>query len=205
MINTGHDKSTIGRPTVLLLRGVLYKEKAEAWEQLLRYRGAIEDYFAVMGLDLLVDEAEGYAYLRQQPPSEQEVLLKKNFPRLLSRRPLSYSLTLLLVLLRKRLLEFEAAGDESRLVMSQQDIIEMLRVYWDTTDTNERKQEDTAITNTKRLAKYGFLKSLKAEKERFEVMAIIKAYLPVEELNGILEKLTTYARQRAGETIENDD
>lgn len=205
IMNVGHDQSTIGQPAVLLLRGILYRERAEAWELLLRYRGALEDYFAVLGLQLLVDEAEGYAYLLQQPPEDTELPETETLPRLLSRRPLSYNLTLLLVLLRRRLLEFEAAGNESRLVLTQQDIIDLVRVYWNDVDTNERKREDTVISNTKRMVKYGFLEQLKAEKERFEVMPILKAYLPVEELNDILQKLKTYAQQRYGSSPEIEE
>ena len=183
-----------GVPAVFLLKGILYRRQEEAWNLLLRYRARLQDYFAVLDLELFVDESEGYAYLRQR---EHEQETESHFPRLMSRRTLSYPITLLLVLLRKRLLEFESEGNETRLVLSLGDIVEMMRIYWDELDTNERKREDQLQLHIKKLELYGFLKPLKAEKDRYEVGRILKAYVPVEKLNEILAELKTYAQERA--------
>ena len=190
------DQSTIGIPAVWLLRGILYRNKMPAWELLLRYRGRLEAYFEVLNLNLIVDEAEGYAYLRQKE-ADAEDAEADDFPHLMSRRTLSYPLTLLLVLLRKRLLEFETAGNENRLVLSERDLIEMMRIYWNELDTNERKREDQLVLHIKKLASYGFLAPLKSEKDRYEVNNILKAYVPIETLKMILETLQIYARERA--------
>jgi hypothetical protein len=197
-----NDQATIGIPAVMLLRGILYREKTQAWDLLLRYRGRLETYFEVLGVILIVDEAEGYAYLRQKPVTA-ETAEDEAFPRLMSRRRLSYPLTLLLVLLRKRLLEFETLGNETRLILSERDMIEMMRIYWSEVETNERKREDQLILHIKKLATYGFLKALKAEKGRYEVNNILKAYVPIEELKTILEKLKNYAQER--NLINNDN
>ncbi|MFT9480762.1 DUF4194 domain-containing protein [Streptomyces sp. Mo3] len=55
-------------PVVHLLKaGVLYQGDAPlVWEQILAQQAAIGDYLAVIGLDVVVDRAEGYAYVRQQ-------------------------------------------------------------------------------------------------------------------------------------------
>lgn len=186
-----------GAAAVHLLRGVLYREKESAWAALIRYRGRLEEYFAVLGLQLLVDEAEGFAYVRQYQPEEAaEAGLPDDFPGLMSRRPLSYPLTLLLVLLRKRLLEFEMAGNDTRLVLSERDMVEMMRIYEDTLQTNERKREDQILNYVKRLAKYGFLQPMKAEANRYEVNRILKAYLPVDELKEVAAKLRAYAESK---------
>lgn len=182
-----------GLPAVYLLKGVLYRQQEEAWNLLLRYRARLQEYFAVLGLELLVEEGEGYAYLRQHNQEETET---DKFPRLMSRRRLSYPITLLIVLLRKRLLEFEAEGSEARLVLSQADIIEMMRIYWKEQDTNERKREDLLQQHIKKLTTYGFLNPLKAEKDRYEVNTILKAYVPIEKLNEILKRLKNYAAER---------
>lgn len=190
-MNSDIAKSEFGIPAVYLLRGILYRHQTEAWDLLLRYRGRLQEYFGVLNLDLLVDEGEGYAYLRQRVPEEESP-----FPNLMSRRRLSYPITLLLVLLRKRLLEFEAEGSESRLVLSHQDILEMMRIYWDELETNERKREDQLQLHIKKLVIYGFLKPLKAEKNRYEVGNILKAYVPIEKLQEILAELKRYAEEK---------
>jgi hypothetical protein len=191
---------SFGPAAVHLLRGVLYRDRADVWEQLLRYRGRLEEYFDVLGLNLFVDEAEGYAYLRQREEPETD-----DFPRLMSRRSLSYPQTLLLVLLRKRLMEFESAGDESRLVLSEADLIDLVRSYWDELDTNERKREDQIVSSIKKLVAFQFLEELKGEKGRYAVRRIIKAYLPVEELARITDTLRDYHRERFGAGREVED
>lgn len=186
-----------GAAAVYLLRGVLYRKEEAAWAALIRYRGRLEEYFAVLGLQLLVDEAEGFAYLRQyQPVEAAEAELPDDFPTLMSRRRLSYPLTLLLVLLRKRLLEFENAGNDTRLVLSERDMVEMMRIYEDSLQTNERKREDLILKYIKRLVDYGFLQPLKAEPNRYEVNRIIKAYLPIDTLKEVAAKLRAYAESK---------
>lgn len=186
-----------GAAAVHLLRGVLYRKEEGAWAALIRYRGRLEEYFAVLGLQLLVDEAEGFAYLRQYQPAEaDEAGLPDDFPTLMSRRRLSYPLTLMLVLLRKRLLEFDNIGNDTRLVLSERDLVEMMRIYEDSLQTNERKREDLILKYIKRLADYGFLQPLKAESNRYEVNRILKAYLPVDALNEVAAKLRAYAESK---------
>ena len=56
----------------------------------------------------MLDEAEGYAFLRARPHEEDDNAEK--LPRLVARRPLSFPVSLLLALLRKKLAEFDAGG-----------------------------------------------------------------------------------------------
>ena len=80
---------------------------------MLRLQARIRDYVAVMGLDLVVDEAEGYAFLKSR--SQSAAAASDGLPRLIARRPLSFPVSLLLALLRKKLAEFDAAGADTRL------------------------------------------------------------------------------------------
>ena len=50
-------------------------------------------------------------------------------PRLIARRPLSFPVSLLLALLRKKLAEFDAGGGDTRLVLSRDELVEMIRVF----------------------------------------------------------------------------
>ena len=45
------------------------------------------------------------------------------------RRQLSFPVSLLLALLRKKLAEFDASGGETRLVLSREDLVELMRVF----------------------------------------------------------------------------
>ena len=57
------------------------------------------------------------------------------------RRTLTYNVSLLLVLLRKRLVEFETSGGEGRLVLTTEQIVEMLRLFQaeSTNDARDRR------------------------------------------------------------------
>ena len=90
-----------------LLKGVLYQEGDGAlWNALINLQSRVRDYVAVLGLELVLDEAEGYAFLRSRAEEEDDPGPKQ--PRLIARRPLSFPVSLLLALLRKKLAEFDA-------------------------------------------------------------------------------------------------
>ena len=56
---------------VPLLKGVIYRDAdAAQWSALLDLQGRVRDYVAVLGLELSLDESEGYAFLRARPDPE---------------------------------------------------------------------------------------------------------------------------------------
>src|SRR6476619_1525851 len=109
-------ENCLGQLLVTLYQGVLYRETdAVLWQPLVDLQGRVREHCATLGLELILDEAEGYAYLRQRAPREGEPAL----PRLIQRRALSYPVSLILVLLRKKLAEYDAVGGDTLLVLSR--------------------------------------------------------------------------------------
>ena len=112
-----------------LLKAVMYREGDERlWPVLLNLQARVRDYLAVLNLDLVLDEAEGYAFIksRSEPAADDPA---PRLPRLVARRPLSFPVSLLLALLRKKLAEFDAIGGDTRLVLSRDDMVELMRVF----------------------------------------------------------------------------
>jgi hypothetical protein len=72
---------------VHLLKGVLYRDDDERlWGSLLRLQARVREQSAVLLLDLVLDEAEGYAFLKSRPdPDDAEGAPR--LPRLVVRRP----------------------------------------------------------------------------------------------------------------------
>src|SRR3569832_684915 len=98
-----------------LLKGVLYRESDERqWAALLNLQARVRDYLAVLNLALVLDEAEGYAVVKSRPDPAEDDDATPRLPRLVARRPLSYPVSLLLALLRKKLAEFDAGGGGAR-------------------------------------------------------------------------------------------
>lgn len=193
----------IGATIISLMRGVIYREDDEdIWLNLHEKRGAIMDHFATIGVEVVVDDAEGYAYLRAHEPAEGETVL----PRLVRRRPLSRNLSLLLVLLRKRLMEFETT-DEGRLVLSTEEIQQLYSVFFPNT-SNEAKEADRVKRLIRDAAELRFLKQLSSNPNSWEVRRIIKAYVDAETMQDFAARLEEYAQtyqeaSPASDSIEN--
>ncbi|RNI21090.1 DUF4194 domain-containing protein [Flexivirga caeni] len=183
------DTHATASAVIKLMQGVVYRETDETtWLTLERSGAGVRDHFATIGVDVVVDEDEGYAFLRSRPEVEGEEAL----PRLVRRRSLTYPVSLLLVLLRKRLVEFETLGGEGRLVLSTEQIVELLRLF-QADSTNDARLADTAETTIRKAAELGFLRQSRGERDRWEVRRILKAYVDAETLNDFAGKLREYA------------
>jgi len=112
-------------------------------------------------------------------------------PRLVQRRSLPYNLSLLCVLLRKKLLESDTSGCETRVVLSREEIIESMKLYMPS-DRNEAKTIDQIDSQITKLVEYGFLQPLAGQSDQLEVRRIIKALFDAEWLAKIDLKLKEY-------------
>lgn len=183
------DEYAVASAVIHLMRGVVYRESDEVtWTTLERWGAGVRDHFATIGVDVVVDDDEGYAYLRTRPDVEGE----ESLPRLVRRRTLTYSVSLLLVLLRKRLIEFETAGGEGRLVLTTEQIVELLRLF-QADSTNDARIVDNVESTIKKAADLGFLRQLRGQPDHWEVRRILKAYVDAETLSDFAGKLCEYA------------
>jgi len=177
---------------VSLLKGVLYKESdLPTWQALLDLQGRVRDYLSALGLELVLDEGEGCAYLRQRAPLAAE----SELPRLVPRRQLSYPVSLLLALLRKKLVELDAAGGETRLILGREQIVDLLRVFLPDS-ANEARFVDKVDVHINKIVELGFLRRLRGRDDQYEVRRILKAYVDAQWLSELNARLEGY-RQHA--------
>lgn len=181
---------------ISLLKGVLYRDQDERqWSHLLNLQMRVRDYIAVLDLELVLDEAEGYAYLKSRPePAEDDPAPR--LPRLIARRPLSFPVSLLLALLRKKLAEFDAGGADTRLVLTRDDIVELVRVFMPQ-GSNEARLIDQIETHINKVAELGFLYKLKTSGASsggasYEVRRILKAFVDAQWLAEFDQRLALY-------------
>lgn len=187
------DDHAVSSAIIRLMQGVIYREVDEdTWQTLQRSGGAVRDHFATIGVDVILDDVEGYGYLRSRPEIDGEEAL----PRLVRRRALTYNVSLLLVLLRKRLLEFETSGAEGRLVLTTEQIVEMLRLF-QADSNNDARVVDQANRTIGQVAELGFLRQLRGQADHWEVRRILKAYVDAQTLSDFAGKLQEYAQQGA--------
>ncbi len=185
-----------------LLKGVQYREQDESqWAALLNLQARVRDYAAVLNLELVLDEAEGYAFLKSRPePAEDDPAPR--LPRLIARRPLSFPVSLLLALLRKKLAEFDASGGDTRLVLSRDEIVELVRVFLPN-GPNEARLIDQMETTINKVAELGFLRKLKTSGSAsgpasYEVRRILKAFVDAQWLVEFDARLAVYQSALSG-------
>jgi len=195
-----------------LLKGVLYQESdAGLWNSLLNLHIRLRDYVAVLGLELVLDEAEGYAFLRSRQVADDDAAPK--LPRLVVRRPLSFPVSLLLALLRKKLAEFDASGGDTRLVLSRDDIADLVRVFLPES-SNEAKLIDQIDSHLNKIVELGFLRRMKpatgqqgGQAALFEVRRILKAFVDAQWLADFDTRLAAYQTplgMAAGGALEDE-
>ena len=182
-INTETSKTIIK-----LFNGVLYKnDHPKLWLELEKSYATISDYLKPLGVEVIFDESEGYAYL-------QNLEMEEDFPVLLRKRTLSYKVSLLIVLLRKRLTQFDMQSDDSRAIISKEEIVEMFELFLGES-FNEVKQQKEIEGTVKKVVDLGFLKKLKSS-ENYEIKRVIKSFVDAQWLDEFDKRLAEYEVKR---------
>lgn len=195
------DNLSFSRALVALFKNVVFKESdPEHWEVILAQKYKIEDYVSKIGLTLMVDEMDGYGYLKQRSYGEGEA----EIPRLVPRHALSYPVSLLLVLLRKQLLEFDSTTGDRRLIITRQQLAERMRLFLKDT-TNEAKMVADIDKHIDRIENMGFLRRLRGSDDSFEVQRILRSFVNAEWLHSVNEQLDLYRVYAGGETGKGEE
>ena len=176
---------------IRLLQGPLSSDDSGPWNVLLTYETPVREYLGKIGLELVLNEPDGYAFLRQ-PEWEGEDGQRIALPRLTRRDRLSYHVTLMCALLRERLDQFEASTPETdHLIVTGDHLRDMLRPF-----LRERGDERALLKKidetANRVVELGFLRRLGAD-NRYEVRPILKARISSDALADILTILEQHA------------
>ena len=167
---------------VRLLQGVVYHDdNLDLWEQLLENVSPITEYFGKLGLLLVVDEPDAMAYLRQL--DEEEIPPDfPSVPRLFRRTPLGYDATLLCVLLRDELRQYEEEDVQNeRCVIAQSDLLALWEAFFpDQTDSIRLNRSLTAAL--RKMEELKFVRQFEKDPPSWEIRRIIKARLPLADL-----------------------
>ena len=171
----------------------IYETDSDYWLTLKLEVDRVRTHYAAMGLELVMDEAGGYAHLRQKLEESEEAWTQDGMapiPRILRRTPLTYHQTMFMVLLRERLLRHEQSPDvDSPLYLDANDITEMLRPYYPESN-NEKKLYDSVQALLRRFDILNLIFPMKNRSEPiYRVEPIIKAKLPAEMIAEIRERL----------------
>ena len=188
-----YEKSTV---LIKLLKGPLFRHQhRDLWQLLERDEVSVRAYFQSIGLTVFIDDAEGYAFLKQEDVEDNDPLA---LPRLMTRRQLSFSQSLLLVLIRKRLAEHDSEESAPRLIITRDEMHQALMPFFPDV-SNELKQRDSFDSLIKKTQELGFISPLKNHKDDFEVQRIIKAFITPDQITDFLRQLAQH------QTTESED
>ena len=173
---------------VHLLQGVVESENVRVWSLIQTNVSSLTTFFARLGLSIVIDPAEGLAYLRQLA-AEDSPEGYDSLPKLFRSTRLSYSQTLLCVLLRAALRRFEEEQtQDERCVVTEADLRDQWKAFF-SQQGDEVKQSRDLHSTFRKLEELGFVRNFGQEKDTWEIRRILKARLTAEELELLLVQL----------------
>lgn len=181
---------------VKLLKGpVEYLEKS-SWENLLQYKVELTGFVAQLGLSLVLDEDDGYAYLVHAAGDEDDPGTVSWF----QRRSFTYDESVLLVLLREMMAEFEVGEAVSReLIRKRREIKEYAELFFKENPSRVKflRELDRLIDKA---AENGFLDLMEnhdlPDEQKFRIRKVIKAKVDGEVLEQFKLQLEAHATER---------
>jgi Domain of unknown function (DUF4194) len=190
---TKDDELSLSVAATHLMKGVVYRDANPVpWRHVTGLLAQVRDYVATLGLTVVIDEAEGYAFLRSQARDDDDG--EPAIPRLMPRRALSFHVSLLVALLRKKLAEFDASNADTRLVLTRQQIIDLCWVFLPAT-TSEARLIDQIDAHIAKVVELGFLRRIDDAGTTYEVRRIIKAFVDAQWLADFDARLAEYAAE----------
>lgn len=175
---------------VSLLKKTVDKN-SPVWEDIINYQVEIQDYLSVIGLELIVKKDEGFAYVKQIVRDDGTTL------NLVSRRQLGYETSIILIVLRQVLEDYDSNPTETQSmdkVITSNEIKDEIRLFLPE-GYNKVKLEKDLDRYIQNVVDLGFLKEVKRNNDeiRYKIHRIIKEKVTLEDLDLFKKKIDEYA------------
>jgi hypothetical protein len=167
------------RALVQLLQGPLIDRERHGiiWGVLIRDEALIRSRMADLFLEVVIDKDVGVAFTRQAGVEGEDA------PRILRRMSLTYIDSVLLIQLRRRLLEASERGD--RAAVDSTELCEALIDYKAGKSTDHAGFNKKVKASIDKMKKYGILSILAAGEERYEISPALAILFPPEEIKAL--------------------
>ena len=166
------------------------ERNSPVWEDTLHYQSEIQDYISQIGLELIVKKDEGFAFVKQFEDSEGNTL------GLIVRRQIGFETSIILVVLRQSLEEFDNNPTQIQVAekfITDSEIKEELDLFLQEgyNKLRFRKDLDKYIKNVVDL---GYLKEVnkKDNETKYQIHRIIKEKITLDILQEFKTKLQEY-------------
>ena len=115
----------------------------------------------------------------------------------MTRRQLSFPVSLLLALLRRKLAESDAGGGDARLILSRDEVVELIRLFLPA-GSNDARIVDQVDTHLNKIVELGFARRLSGQENHIEVRRILKAFVDAQWLADFELRLAAYRAHALG-------
>jgi len=178
---------------IKLLQGPVYADDKNIWRELQAWSSAIQEYFGKIGMTLEIAEQDGFARIMQPEAGEND---ETPLPRLMRKQSLTYEATLLAVILREGLEEFDIRSDGTKFYLTQKEIKERIELFYKEQSNKSKLWKDLSRPITS-LLNIGVLKlnredAANKDNNQYEIKRIIKAFISNDKLEEIKNKLSNY-------------
>ena len=177
------------KAVVKLLKGVV-ENNDTIWSDILTYQTEIQDYISLMGLELILKKDEGFAFIKQRTIDDAKTV------NLVSRRQYGFELSVMLVVLRQMLEDFDSNPTLSQATdkyVTAFEIKEETEMFLPST-YKKAKFEKELDNNIERLVDFGFLIAPKSNdgETRYKIHRIIKEKVTLDDLLDFKKQLNDY-------------
>lgn len=192
-----------GALVVFLLKNYIDREDDKVlFDSLVRQEREVEEFCRRLFLRLVVDHEAGYAYVRTLSDEELPSDSGQRPPQLLTKRPLPFYESFILILLRQRLLEFDMSGQFGRLVLERAEILSLVKTFVHNVN-NEKRLDDSLNKAIDNLCSLGLLSKNRSgnrkdnsnkDLDRIEIKRIISVLVTPELLKQADDMLESYVK-----------
>lgn len=177
------------RAIVKLLKGIVEKNDV-VWNDVLNYQSAIQDYIGIIGLELIVKKDEGFAFVKQIKLDDDKTI------NIVSRRQYGFEVSVMLIVLRQILEDFDSNPTESLSsdkYVTAEEIKEETEMFLPSS-YNRVKFENDLDSNITRIVGFGFLVEPKHNEgvKRYKIHRIIKEKITLDDLLEFKKQLNGY-------------
>lgn len=173
---------------VKLLKGIVEKDDV-VWNDVLTYQSDIQDYIAVMGLELILKKDEGFAFVKQLKLDDDKTM------NIVSRRQYGFEVSVMLIVLRQILEDFDSnpTMQATDKYVTASEIKEETEMFLPISYNKVRFEKDLD-SYIERIVGFGFLvvpKHQEGEK-RYKIHRIIKEKITLDDLSDFKNQLNSY-------------
>lgn len=188
MSHLEQNRKEYSKAIVALLKSTV-ERNSKVWDDIILYQNEIQEYIGQIGLELIVKKDEGFAFVKQLEDNEGNTL------GLVTRRQIGFETSIVLVVLRQSLEEFDSNPTQlaTEKFITDSEIKDELELFLQE-GYNKLKFQKDLDSYIKRVVDLGYLKEIskKDNETKYQIHRIIKEKITLDILQDFQNKLKEY-------------